>query len=105
MRLGLDEEPGEAEPAVRREYETIGYVLKGHAEPTQADQTLRLEGETATSCPTGRSTASGSWRRSPRWRPEPAGSIRLGPNHSLRDDPRFQEMLEKLPRSPVTGWA
>ena len=43
MRLWLDEEPGEAKPAVRREYETVGYVLKGRAELTLEGQTVRLE--------------------------------------------------------------
>jgi quercetin dioxygenase-like cupin family protein len=42
MRLWLDEEPGEKEP-VRREYETVGYVLKGRAELTLEGQTVRLE--------------------------------------------------------------
>ena len=42
MRLWLDEEPGEKEP-VRRDYETIGYVLKGRAELTLEGQTVRLE--------------------------------------------------------------
>jgi quercetin dioxygenase-like cupin family protein len=39
MRLWEDEAPGEAKPASRREYETVGYVLKGRAE-------LELEGQT-----------------------------------------------------------
>lgn len=38
MRLWEDEEPGEAKPAVEREYETVGYVIKGRAE-------LHLEGQ------------------------------------------------------------
>jgi quercetin dioxygenase-like cupin family protein len=42
MRLWMDEEPGEKEP-VRRDYETIGYVLKGRAELTLEGQTVRLE--------------------------------------------------------------
>jgi len=42
MRLWLDEEPGEKEP-VRRDYETVGYVLKGRAELTLEGQTVRLE--------------------------------------------------------------
>ena len=37
------EEPGEAKPAVRREYEAIGYVLRGRAELTLEGQTVRLE--------------------------------------------------------------
>jgi quercetin dioxygenase-like cupin family protein len=43
MRLWLDREPGEAKPAQRREYETIGYVLKGRAELTIEGQTVRLQ--------------------------------------------------------------
>ena len=39
MRLWENEQPGEAKPESRREYETVGYVLSGRAE-------LRLEGET-----------------------------------------------------------
>ena len=42
MRLWLDVEPGEKKP-VRREYETVGYVLKGRAELTLEGQTVRLE--------------------------------------------------------------
>ena len=42
MRLWLDEEPGEKE-AVRRDYETVGYVLKGRAELTLEGQAVRLE--------------------------------------------------------------
>jgi len=43
MRLWLDEEPGEAKPEARRDYETVGYVLKGRAELTLEGQTVRLE--------------------------------------------------------------
>ncbi len=39
MRLWSDEQPGEALPEVAREYETVGYVVKGKAE-------LHLEGQT-----------------------------------------------------------
>lgn len=39
MRLWSDEEPGEPKPEVEREYETVGYVIKGKAE-------LHLEGQT-----------------------------------------------------------
>lgn len=38
MRLWEDERPGEPAPAVARDYETVGYVLKGRAE-------LHLEGQ------------------------------------------------------------
>ena len=43
MRLWRDEPPGEAKPATRREYETVGYVIAGRAELTVEGQTLRLE--------------------------------------------------------------
>lgn len=39
MRLWSDEQPGEPKPEVAREYETVGYVIKGKAE-------LHLEGQT-----------------------------------------------------------
>ena len=38
MRLWRDEPPGEAKPATRRDYETVGYVIEGRAE-------LHLEGQ------------------------------------------------------------
>lgn len=38
MRLWEDEPPGEAAPAIARDYETVGFVLKGRAE-------LHLEGQ------------------------------------------------------------
>ncbi|MDQ3396689.1 MAG: cupin domain-containing protein [Deinococcota bacterium] len=38
MRLWEDEEPGETKPEVKRDYETVGYVIKGRAE-------LHLEGQ------------------------------------------------------------
>ena len=42
MRLWSDEEPGEPKPEVSREYETVGYVLKGSAELLLEGQTLLL---------------------------------------------------------------
>ena len=39
MRLWSDEQPGEPKPAASREYETVGYIIKGKAE-------LHLEGQT-----------------------------------------------------------
>jgi len=42
MRRWRDQEPGEKAP-VRRDYETVGYVLKGRAELTLEGQTVRLE--------------------------------------------------------------
>jgi quercetin dioxygenase-like cupin family protein len=38
MRLWEDEQPGEPKPAVRRDYETVGFVIRGRAE-------LQLEGQ------------------------------------------------------------
>lgn len=38
MRLWEDEEPGEPKPEEKRDYETVGYVVKGKAE-------LHLEGQ------------------------------------------------------------
>jgi len=42
MRLWRDEEP-QAKGAVRRDYETAGYVIAGRAELTIEGQTIRLE--------------------------------------------------------------
>ena len=38
MRLWEDEAPGAAKPEMRRDYETVGFVVKGRAE-------LRIEGQ------------------------------------------------------------
>jgi quercetin dioxygenase-like cupin family protein len=43
MRLWEDEEPGAEKPRVRRDYETVGYVLKGRAELHVEGQMVRLE--------------------------------------------------------------
>ena len=42
MRLWENEEPGERKPSVRRDYETVGFVLAGRAD--QAGVTLAMEG-------------------------------------------------------------
>jgi len=42
LRLWRDEEP-QAKEAVRRDYETVGYVISGRAELTVGGQTVRLE--------------------------------------------------------------
>ena len=42
MRLWTDEEPGGPKPEASREYETVGYVLKGSAELLLEGQTLLL---------------------------------------------------------------
>ena len=41
MRMWDDEQPGEAKKAEARDYETVGYVIKGRAE-------LQIEGQTVT---------------------------------------------------------
>ncbi len=41
MRMWRDEQPADAKPMVRRDYETVGYVLSGRAE-------LQIEGQTVT---------------------------------------------------------
>jgi quercetin dioxygenase-like cupin family protein len=43
MRLWRDEPPQSDKPAVRRDYETVGYVIAGRAELTLEGQLLRLE--------------------------------------------------------------
>jgi quercetin dioxygenase-like cupin family protein len=43
MRLWDDEQPGEAKAAVRRGYETVGYVLRGRAELHIEGQMVLLE--------------------------------------------------------------
>ena len=43
MRLWENEEPGESKPEVAREYETVGYVLKGKAELKMGGQSVTLE--------------------------------------------------------------
>jgi hypothetical protein len=41
MRLWEDEPPGVPEPAAQREYETVGYVIKGRAGDRGADGAAR----------------------------------------------------------------
>ena len=43
MRLWENEEPGEAKEPTTREYETVGYVIKGTAELHIEGQVLKLE--------------------------------------------------------------
>jgi quercetin dioxygenase-like cupin family protein len=43
MRLWEDEPPGKPKPATARDYETVGFVLKGRAELTLEGQTVTLE--------------------------------------------------------------
>ncbi|MFO0851337.1 MAG: cupin domain-containing protein [Gemmataceae bacterium] len=42
MRLWEEEPAGEAKPDARREYETVGYVIRGRAELTVEGQTVKL---------------------------------------------------------------
>ena len=42
MRL-WDEQPGEQKPLSRRDYETVGYVIRGKADLQLEGQTVRLE--------------------------------------------------------------
>jgi quercetin dioxygenase-like cupin family protein len=55
MRLWEDEQPGEVKPEAQREYETVGYVIKGRAELHIAGQTLLLEPGNSWSVPKGAS--------------------------------------------------
>ena len=43
MRLWEEQEPGDPKPAARREYETVGYVIKGRAELHIEGQMVLLE--------------------------------------------------------------
>ncbi len=43
MRLWEDEQPDESKPESQRDYETIGYVIKGRAELYLEGQTILLE--------------------------------------------------------------
>jgi quercetin dioxygenase-like cupin family protein len=43
MRLWEDEQPGQEKPASERDYETVGYVIKGRAELHLGEQLVLLE--------------------------------------------------------------
>lgn len=43
MRLWEDEQPGETKPEVKRDYETVGYALKGRAELYIGSQMVLIE--------------------------------------------------------------
>jgi len=43
MRLWEDEPPGEPKPERVRDYETVGYVIRGRAELITEGQTVKLE--------------------------------------------------------------
>ncbi len=53
MRLWNDEPPGDAKPAVRRDYETVGYVISGRAELTSEGQTVTLAAGDSWAVPRG----------------------------------------------------
>ena len=59
MRLWEDEQPGQDKPASERDYETVGYVIKGRAELHLGPQVVLLESGDSWVVPRG---ASHSYR-------------------------------------------
>jgi len=55
MRLWEDEQPDESKPAIAREYETVGYVIKGKAELHIEGQMILLEAGDSWMVPKGSS--------------------------------------------------
>lgn len=55
MRLWEDEQPDEPKPATEREYETVGYVIKGRAELHLEGQMVLLEAGDSWTVPKGAS--------------------------------------------------
>lgn len=55
MRLWEDEQPGEAKPPAARDYETVGYVIKGRAELHLEGQMVLLEPGDSWAVPKGAS--------------------------------------------------
>ena len=55
MRLWEDEQPDEPKPAATREYETVGYVIKGKAELNIEGQMILLEAGDSWMVPKGSS--------------------------------------------------
>jgi quercetin dioxygenase-like cupin family protein len=55
MRLWEDEQPNEPKPATAREYETVGYVIKGKAELHIEGQMILLEAGDSWMVPKGSS--------------------------------------------------
>lgn len=55
MRLWEDEQPGEDKPESQREYETVGYVIKGRAELHIEGQLILLEAGDSWAVPKGAS--------------------------------------------------
>ncbi len=57
MRLWQDEPPADEKPPTRRDYETVGYVLRGKAELHLEGQTVLLEAGDSWVVPRGASHA------------------------------------------------
>lgn len=57
MRLWEDEQPGEPKEPIAREYETVGYVIKGTAELHLEGQVVKLEPGNSWVVPKGASHA------------------------------------------------
>lgn len=55
MRLWEEEQPGEAKPETKRNYETVGYVIQGRAELHLEDQMILLETGSSWVVPSGAS--------------------------------------------------
>lgn len=55
MRLWEDEQPDEPKPAIARDYETVGYVIKGKAELHIEGQMILLEAGDSWMVPKGSS--------------------------------------------------
>jgi len=53
MRLWEEEPPGEAKPVTRRDYETVGYVIRGKAELHIEGQMVLLEAGDSWAVPRG----------------------------------------------------
>ena len=55
MRLWEEQEVGEPKPSTQREYETVGYVIRGRAELQLEGQTILLEAGDSWAVPKGAS--------------------------------------------------
>lgn len=68
MRLWEDEPASEATPPSRRDYESVGYVIKGAAELDLEGQTIQLEPGDSWLAPSAATGSSSPAPRSRRWR-------------------------------------
>lgn len=68
IRVWDGEEPTDPKPEASRDYETVGYVLKGRAQLHLEGQVVSLEPGDPGSCRRARRTRTRSWRPSPLWR-------------------------------------